>query len=142
MKKDFTFIASEVTCNGNVPNCANILTADNMSTIKTMLNIHFMGAPQDVILKELADSDLIDGRWCIGKRAGETDEIIYRMVSGMINYATSKFEGDFQTRKSLAEIWINAQVEMMSAKDMITIMEKALVDCAQADHWYTYEKQY
>ena len=42
----------------------------------------------------------------------------------------------------ISEMWINAQVDMMSAKDIITILEKALIDCATADYYYNYEKSF
>jgi hypothetical protein len=145
MNKDFSFKASEVTCNGNIGGCATVLTDSNMAKLKTFINTHFMMVDKETILQELEDSNLIDGRWIIGSRASSTEEIIYRMVSGMMSYGLRKFAqngGTYKAHRELSEMWINAQVNMMSAKDIITIMEKALVDCAEADHWYTYEKEW
>ena len=143
MTKDFSFKAEEVTCNGLIAGCSNILTADNRAKLKAFINTHFMMVDKKTILQELEDSNLIDGRWMIGSRAGDTDNIIDRMVSGLTSYGLRKFAqngGTYKAHRELSEMWINAQVKMMSAKDIITIMEKALVDCAEADHWYTYEK--
>jgi hypothetical protein len=39
-------------------------------------------------------------------------------------------------------MWMNAQINNMTAKDIITVLESALMDCATADHWYTFEKEY
>ena len=100
---------------------------------------------KQALLQELEDSGLIDGRWIIGRRASDTEQIIDRMVSGLMSYGLRKFAqngGTYKAHRELSEMWINAQINMMSAKDIITIMEKALIDCAEADHWYTYEKQW
>ena len=145
MNNKFQFNASEVTCNGNIGGCAVVLTAENKSILSTFLKTHFMMAPQQVILQELEDSDMISADWIIGRRAGDIDEIINRMVSGLVCYALDKFQSDggtYKAHRELADMWVNAQVKMMSAKDIITIMEKALADCAEADHWYTYEKEW
>lgn len=141
MKNNFKFEAKEVICNGNVGGCARILTEENMSTLRAFLKTHFMMAPQEVILKELEDSGVFDENWIIGSRAGDIDEIIYRMVSGLVEYGHTKF-AEFTGTNELTEMWINAQVKMMTAKDIITIAESALIDCATADYWYAYEKQW
>jgi hypothetical protein len=145
MTKDFTFKADEITCNGLIGGCGTVLTQENRSKLKVFLNTHFMMLDKHALLKELEDSNLIDGRWIIGSRASNTDDIIDRMVSGLMSYGLRKFGqngGTYKAHRELSEMWINAQVNMMTAKDVITIMEKALVDCAQADHWYTYEKEW
>lgn len=145
MKNDFKFEAKEVICNGNIAGCARILTEENASTLRAFLKTHFMMAPQDVILKELEDSGVFDENWIIGRRAGDIDEIINRIVSGLMSYGLRKFAengGTYKAHRELAEMWINAQIKMMTAKDIITITESALIDCATADYWYTYEKQW
>lgn len=145
MTKDFTFKASEVKCNGLIGGCGTVLTEENKSKLKVFLNTHFMMVDKETILQELEDSNLIDGRWIIGSRASDTDNIIDRMVSGLMSYGLLKFGqngGTYKAHRELSEMWINAQINTMTAKDIITIMEKALVDCAEADHWYTYEKEW
>lgn len=145
MAKNFEFNASEVKCNGLMAGCATALNENNRAKLKVFIDTHFMMIDKKTILQELEDSNLIDGRWIIGRRAGDTDSIIDRMVTGMLSYGIQKFAqngGTYKAHRELAEMWINAQVNMMGAKDIITIMEKALVDCAEADHWYTYEKEW
>ena len=141
MNNDFKFNASDVVCNGNVAGCARVLTEENNAILKTFLNNHFAFTPKEIILKELEDDGIMQDPWIIGRRAGSTDEIIDRMVSGLLQYAYSKFS-DYDGYRQLAEMWINAQIKMMTAKDFIIIMESVLMDCASADHWYTYEKQW
>lgn len=138
MEKDFKFNASEVKCNGVYAGSMGILNEEDRSILRTFLKTHFMMAPQEVILKELSDSGLIDGEWMVGARVNSIDAIMSRMLSGLLEYATTEFDGN----STLAEMWINAQVKIMTAKEIITVMESALIDCATADHWYTYEKQW
>lgn len=83
--------------------------------------------------------------WEVGTRAGSTVEIINRMVSGLVTYGLKKFttvSPSYREQRELAEMWVNAQIKMMTAKDIITIMEKALIDCATADYHYAYEKMW
>ena len=138
MENNFKFNASEVKCNGVYAGSMGILNEEDRSILRTFLKTHFMMSPPEVILNELNDSGLIEDRWIVGSRVNNIDAIMSRMLSGLLEYAIDKFDGN----STLAEMWINAQVKMMTAKEIITIMESALIDCATADHWYTYEKQY
>lgn len=141
MENKFKFNASEVVCNGIMVGCDSLLNEDNRSTLTTFLKTHFMMAPQEVILQELQDSGILDQDWIVGRRASDIDSIITRMVSGLVEYGHTKF-AEFTGTRELTEMWINAQIKIMSAKDIITVMESALMDCASADHWYKYEKQW
>jgi hypothetical protein len=131
------FNATEVKCNGILVGAVQSLTEDNISKLKVFLKTHFMMTDQATILQELEDSGILIEPWIVGRRVSDIDSIITRMASGLMKYATSKFED-----KLLAEMWINSQLDMMTAKQIITVMESALIDCATADHWYTYEKQW
>ena len=66
------------------------------------------------------------------------------MTSGLLSYGLKMFTstGTYKAQRENAEMWINAQVKMMSAKDLINVLEKALVDAAEADYYYTYEKMW
>lgn len=145
MTKDFKFNVEEVSCNGIIGGCATVLSTENHNKLKTFINTHFMMTPKEVILQELEDSNLIEGRWMIGKRTQDTDQIINRVVSGLLTYGLHKFGqngGTYKAHRELSEMWINAQVHMMTAQQIINLTEKALIDCASADHWYTYEKEW
>lgn len=136
--KDFKFNASEVVCNGITGGAAQLLTQENYQTLSAFLKTHFMMASKKQILEELQDSEQLQDNWHIGSRVEDNDKILTRMASGLFNYSIDMFKGE----NHLAEMWMNAQVGMMTAKDIITIMESALIDCATADHWYTFEKEY
>jgi len=137
MNNDFKFDSQEVICNGITVGAVGTLNEDNRSTLEAFIKTHFMMSPPEVILKELEDSGMFTSDWIIGSRASSIDSIITRMVSGLFEYGMSKFQN-----KELTVMWINSQVKMMTARDIINILESALMDCASADHWYKYEKQW
>lgn len=144
-KQQFKFNASEVTCNGNIGGSANVLTPENTAKLTAFLNMHFMMVDKKVLLQELEDSDRINMCWEVGTRASSTVEIINRMVSGLVTYGLKKFttvSPSYREQRTLAEMWVNAQVNKMTAAEIITIMEAALIDCATADYYYSYEKQW
>ena len=136
--KDFKFNASEVVCNGIVGGAKELLTQRNYQTLSAFLKTHFMMASKKQILEELQDSEQLQDNWYIGSRVENNDAILTRMVGGLWDYSINMFEGE----KHLAEMWMNAQVNNMTARDIITVLESALMDCATADHWYAFEKEY
>jgi len=144
MTKDFTFNANEVTCNGSMGGSALILNQENEAKIKTFMMTHFMMTDRHTILKEMEDSGMVDnGYWIIGRRANSIDAVYCRFTTGLLSYALKKFRenGDtYKAQREISEMWVNAQVKMMTAKDIITVLEKALADCARADYYYEFEK--
>lgn len=145
MVKDLKFKAEDIKCNGNIGGCTSVLSAGNRSLLSAFIKTHFMQADQGTILQELEDSGILTDNWIVGNRAGSIEEIINRMSSGLVSYGIYKFAqngGTYKAHRELSEMWVNAQVKMMTAKDIITIMESALMDCATADYWYTYEKEW
>lgn len=143
MENQYTFKTSEITCNGNIGGCATILTQDNMAKLRTFINEYFTAFSKQDVLKELEAKNKVDKNHIIGRRASDTDEIIYRMSSGMMSYALQMFGkngGTYKAHRELSEMWINAQVKMMEPVDIITIMKKAIADCAEADYYYEFEK--
>lgn len=134
---EFQFNASEVECNGITIASNNALTEDSYQTLSVFLLTHFMMTPRETILEELNDSGRIGQNWMVGRRVMDNDAIMTRMTSGLYNYAMKKLNN-----RELSIMWINAQIKMMTASDIITIMESALIDCATADEWYTNEKDW
>jgi hypothetical protein len=145
MTNQIQFNAEEVTCNGTIGGAALILNEENVAKLTTFINTHFMMVDKQQLLQELEDSDMINMNWEIGTRTNSTVHILNRMVSGLMSYALKQFGkngGTYKAQREISEMWINAQVNMMSAWEIITIMEKALIDCATADYYYNYEKAY
>lgn len=145
MTKQFEFNASEVICNGMIGGVRDSITVSNNARLTTFLNTHFMMVDKKALLQELEDSNRINMNWEVGSRTQNTQTIIDRMVSGLISYGLKKFGangGSYKAQREMAEMWVNSQIKMMTAKDIITIMEAAIIDCATADYHYAYEKMW
>lgn len=145
MTNQFQFNANEVKCNGTIGGVRDSITVTNNAKLTAFLNTHFMMVDKKALLQELEDSDRINMNWEIGSRTQSTQSIIDRMTSGLISYGLRKFGangGTYKAQRELSEMWVNAQIKMMTAKDIITIMEAAIIDCATADYHYAYEKMW
>ena len=143
MTTQIQFNANEVTCNGTIGGAALVLNDMNKAKLTAFINTHFMMVDKKQLLQELEDSNMINMNWEVGSRASSTVQILNRMVSGLVSYGLYQFGkngGTYKAQRELAEMWVNAQVSKMTAKEIITILEKALIDCATADYYYSYEK--
>lgn len=143
MTNQIQFNAEEVKCNGTIGGSAIVLNPENEAKLTTFINMHFMMVDKKALLQELEDSNMINMNWEVGSRASSTVQILNRMVSGLVSYGLYQFGkngGTYKAQRELAEMWVNAQVSKMTAKEIITILEKALIDCATADYYYSYEK--
>ena len=145
MTNQFEFNANDVKCNGNIGGAALILNTENNAKLTTFINTHFMLTDKKALLEELDDSGMINHRWHIGPRASSTEHLVHRMASGLVTYGLIKFGqlgGTYKAQREMSEMWANAQVNKMTASEIITILEKALIDCATADHYYSFEKMW
>lgn len=139
---NFKFNVEEVQCNGTMGAAALILNQENEAKVKAFMMTHFMMTDRQTILQELEDSGILQGRWTVGSRCNSIQTLYCRMTSGLLSYGLKMFTstGTYKAQRENAEMWINAQVKMMPAKDLINVLEKALVDAAEADYYYAYEK--
>ena len=72
-----------------------------------------------------------------GPRCRDISAIVDRITSMLAMHAASQFSSI-----ELAEMWINAQIEQLNGRELATLANKAIEECASADHWYTFEKQW
>jgi hypothetical protein len=72
-----------------------------------------------------------------GSRCKDISAIVDRITSMLAMHAASQFSSI-----ELAEMWINAQIEQLNGRELATLANKAIEECASADHWYTFEKQW
>lgn len=144
MTTNLKFNVEEVKCNGTVGGASTILNQDNEARIKAFMKTHFMMTDRQVILQELQDSGILQGDWIVGSRCNSIQTLYCRMTSGLLEYGLKKFTstGTYKAQRENAEMWINAQVHMMTARDIINVLEKALMDSATADYYYSFEKIY
>lgn len=144
MTTNFKFNVEEVKCNGTIGGSANILNQENEGKVKAFMMTHFMMTDRQVILQELQDSGILEGNWIVGSRCNSIQTLYCRMTSGLLSYGLTKFTstGTYKAQRENAEMWVNAQVKMMTAKDLINVLEKALMDAASADYHYSFEKMW
>ena len=144
MTTDFKFNVEKVKCNGTIGGAANVLNQENESKVKAFMMTHFMMTDRQVILQELQDSGILTDNWIVGSRCNSIQTLYCRMTSGLLAYGLTMFTGTgtYKAQRENAEMWINAQVKMMSAKELINVLEKALMDSATADYHYSFEKMW
>jgi len=144
MTTDFKFNVEEVKCKGTIGGAALVLNQENEAKVKAFMMTHFMMTDRQVILQELKDSNILKDNWIVGSRCNSIQTLYCRMTSGLITYGLKKFAstGTYKAQRENAEMWVNAQVKMMTAKELINVLEKALMDAATADYHYAYEKMW
>ena len=133
--KDFKFNASEVICNGvggNGYSAAYSLKEQIKEIIVNVREELGTEAIYDTIVAQNPNEDFYAGR-----RFNDADSVVSRLVSGLGNWAWKNFESD-----ELVEMRILNILETISKDDAKTIVIEAHRDCAGADHWYTFEKEW
>ena len=138
------FNVNEVKCNGS-GSLSTLVSKDNRNAIQTFVSVYRKTTDFEQLVCEIEANDP-NSDYLYGRRCKEDDTITYRITSALGSYATeqfggSKFDAPVEVR-ALAEMWINAQIEMFTGKVMATLVKDALRDCAGADYWYTYEKEW
>ena len=73
-----------------------------------------------------------------GTRCKDDSTIAVRMSTGLTSYALDQFDDN----RELAGMWLNACLNKITREEMNILFRDALRDCAEADHWYTFEKEW
>ena len=73
-----------------------------------------------------------------GSRCKDDSTIAARMFTGLTAYALEQFDDNGE----LAGMWLNACLNKITIEELNTLFRDALRDCAEADHWYTFEKEW
>lgn len=126
------FNAKEVKCNG-ISSALVLINQENSQVIETYISTY----------RNLADfRKIVEGfgeDWSFyGRRCRENSTIAARITSGLANHALSLFNNNTE----LATEWVNFALRNISAKDLNVLVVEALRDCASADYWYTFEKEW
>ena len=72
-----------------------------------------------------------------GSRFNSNEDLTYRLVSSLANYIYPKFGND-----ELTEMYVGALFSRLSFEEKQILVVDAARDCAGADHWYTFEKDW
>lgn len=72
-----------------------------------------------------------------GRRCQDAEVITERITSAIAEYALTFFSNE-----QLAEMWVNAQVSHFTGRELAILTNNSIKECASADHWYTFEKEW
>jgi hypothetical protein len=72
-----------------------------------------------------------------GSRFNSNEDLTYRLITSLANYIYPKFNNDL-----LTEMYVGGLFARLSDEEKLVLVVDAARDCAGADHWYTFEKQW
>jgi hypothetical protein len=131
----------QIKCNGISYSYPARLVAP---TIETALSIFRMRFTTEEIFDMFPKNDL---DFYAGRRFLDNETVVTRISSALTAAASAEYfkkssheinENDI----SVLEMSILAFVESLSGSEMDKLLVEGLRDCASADHWYTFEKQW
>lgn len=133
---NFKFIANEVKCNGlGGPGYQSALK--HKEAIQSIVNEVVNSIGRDRLYELAVASGDTYSDFYAGHRFNSNEDLMYRLATGLGNYVWPKFNSD-----ELTEMHLGAQLNMLSYEDKQTLVVDAARDCAGADHWYTFEKDW
>ena len=72
-----------------------------------------------------------------GTRFNSIEDNTYRLITGIAEHVAK-----YISSSELIEMHVGAILPMLTMEDKITLVADACRDCASADHWYTFEKDW
>jgi len=72
-----------------------------------------------------------------GTRYSNVEDNSYRLVTGIANHVSTYLNSD-----ELIEMHVGAVLNNLTIDEKVYMVLDALRDCASADHWYTFEKDW
>ena len=72
-----------------------------------------------------------------GTRFNSVEDNTYRLVTGIANHVS-----EYIPTSELIEMHVGAILPMLTMEEKVTLVADACRDCAGADHWYTFEKDW
>ena len=72
-----------------------------------------------------------------GSRFNSNEDLTYRLVTSLAGYIWPKFKNDL-----LTEMYVGGLFARLSYDEKQILVVDAARDCAGADHWYTFEKDW
>jgi hypothetical protein len=131
----YTFKASEVRCNG-IGGAGFQEAMKSKDLIKRIVEEVREKIGTDAIFEKIVAENPRDDFYA-GRRFTTVDDVVSRLATGLGNWSFDKLGS-----KELVEMNVRAILETISEDDSITIVIDAHRDCAGADHWYEFEKDW
>lgn len=128
----------EFKCNG----IGNTQAANNVKpTIQTAVSVLRLRKSNDEIIASFPVND----DYYVGTRFSDDEAVATRVCSGLVNYAEKQLYNKSTNKYAsslIVEGFITALVNSLSGTEMDAIILEGMRDCASADHWYKFEKQW
>jgi hypothetical protein len=129
----YTFKANEVECNGvGGPGYASAMKSKDL--IKRIVE----EVREKIGTEAIFETIVAENPRCnfyAGSRFTTVEEVVFRLATGLGNWSWNKLGN-----KELVEMNVRSILETISVDDSITIVIDAHRDCADADHWYEFER--
>lgn len=90
----------------------------------------------DKMIKQASEVDTYTN-YHSGIRYNSVEDNAYRLVTGIAKHVSSYLDND-----ELIEMHVGAILKNLTIDEKVYMVLDALRDCASADHWYTYEKDW
>lgn len=104
--------------------------------LETAISVYRLRNTNEDIFREIATISP-NGDFYAGIRFSDNESVVSRCVSAL-NESAFKLTDNVEEAHQLIYDFINN----INGKDMDIIILDSLMDCAGADHWYKYEKQW
>ena len=132
---EYTFKAKEVQCNG-VGGAGYQAARKSQDLIeKIVVEVREELGLNEIWSRIIAADPNSD--YHQGSRFNYVDNVTSRLISGLGTWSWNKFKNE-----ELVEMNVRHILETITKEDAITIVVDAHRDCAGADHWYTFEKDW
>ena len=90
----------------------------------------------DKMIKQASEVDTYT-EYHSGSRYNSVEDNAYRLVTGIARQVSSYLDSD-----ELIEMHVGAVLNNLTIDEKVYMVLDALRDCASADHWYTFEKDW
>ena len=90
----------------------------------------------DKMIKQASEVDTYT-EYYAGSRYSGVEDNAYRLVTGIARHVSSYLDSD-----ELIEMHVGAILNNLTIDEKVYMVLDALRDCASADHWYTFEKDW
>ena len=128
----------EFKCNG----IGNTQAANNVKpTIQTAVSVLRLRKSNDEIIASFPVND----DYYVGSRFSNDEAVATRVCSGLVNYAEKQLYNKTTNEYAsplIVEGFITSLIDSLSGTEMDAIILEGMRDCASADHWYKFEKQW
>ena len=133
---DFKFNAADVKANG-IGGSGYQAVLKYRDSVRSIVDEVVNAIGRDKLYELAVDSGEKYDDFYAGSRFNSNEDLSYRLISSLASYIYPKFGND-----QLTEMYVGALFSRLSFEEKQILVVDAARDCASADHWYTFEKDW